>query len=338
MMWFGATIVISKANFGGYMPRNIMLRKMLTLCAMSLAALTSQAQDYPVKPIRMIAPEAGSGSDILARMIAGAMAASFKQQVVVENRGGNIIVPIEMLIGSAPDGYNLLFFSNAVWMAPLLQSVRFDPLKDITPITLAVSSPAVLAVHPSMPIKSVSELIALAKRRPGEINFAGGGFGSANHLAGELFKSMAGINLAYVPYKGSGGAITATLSGEVSALFTTVSSVLPFLKTGRLKVLGVTSAQPTDLAPGVPAISATVPGYEAAVKFAILAPARTPAAIVERLNSEIVRYVKNPQSRELLLKAGADAVGTTSQELSNMMKSDMTIMSKVIKEAGIKVN
>jgi tripartite-type tricarboxylate transporter receptor subunit TctC len=318
-----------------------MLKTRITKKLIVVALLCSGsafAQEYPTRPIRMIAPEAGSGADICARLVAQAISAGVHQQVIVDNRGGNVIYPIELLVNAPPDGYTILFFSNAMWMAPLLQKVPFDPVKDLSPITFAMNTPAVLAVHPSTQVHTVADLIGLAKRRPGDLNYAGGGFGSANHLAGELFKSMAGIKMVYVPYGGSGSSLTAVLGGEVSIVFATSSSVIPYMKAGKLRLIGVTSAKPTELAPGIPAISATVPGYEASVKFALFAPAKTPTAIIERLNAEIVRYVKNPQNRDVMIKAGAEPVGTTVQQLAQMINTDMTVMGKVIRDSGIKVN
>ena len=311
---------------------------LLAICMLLICAGIARGQEYPSRPIRMLAPEAGGGADFLARLVAQGLSNGLRQQVIVENRAGSVVIAVDALMNAPADGYTILFYSNSLWVQPYLQEVRYDPLRDLAPITLAVSNPNVLAVHPSLPVRSVAELISLAKRKPGELNFAAGGFGSGNHLAAELFKYMAGVNMVYVPYKGAGPALSAALAGEVSIVVATTTTVAPFIKTGKLRALGVTSAQPSDLAPGLPTVAAAVPGYASTLTFGVFAPARTPVAVIERLNREIVRYVKSAETKEQFFKAGAEPVGNSPEELAAYMKADMALMSKVIKEAGIKVN
>jgi tripartite-type tricarboxylate transporter receptor subunit TctC len=214
----------------------------------------------------------------------------------------------------------------------------YDALADFTPVTLTDRSPSVLNVHPSLPVKSVKELIALAKARPGELNYGSSGIGGASHLAGELFKYMAGVNIVWVGYKSGGHATTAVLSGEVQMQISDPNGIAPHVKAGRLRALAVTTLQPSPLVPGLPTVSESgVPGYEAAGLTGVFAPAKTPAAIINRLNQECARLLNQPEVKERLFNLGLEAVGNTSEQFIAIIKSDITRMGKVIKEAGIKI-
>jgi len=296
----------------------------------------ASGQDYPSKPVRMIATQPGGLTDVVARLIAPGLTANLGKQFIVDNR--TAIVAVETAAKAPPDGYTILVNGSAFWLMPLLRdNVTWDPFKDFVPITMAVRSPSILVVHPSIPVKSVSELIALAKAKPGTLNYAAGTIGATPHLAAELFKYMAGVNMVRVGYKGTGPAVTAVMAGESQVSFPNAGSVMPHVKSGRLRGLAVCSAQPSDLAPGLPTVAATgLPGYESVSPQAVFAPAKTPPALIKRLNEEIVRVMHTPEVRERFFNTGLEVVASTPQELGAAMKSEFVRMGKVIKEVGIR--
>ena len=305
-----------------------------------LLSIDACAQSYPNKPLRMVTAEAGGGADFSARLIAQALSAQLGQQMIVDNRGGaGGIIAIETVAKASPDGYTLLLYSDAVWLIPFLRrNVSWDPLKDFAPITLADRSPSVLAVHPSVPAKSVKELIALAKARPGEINYGSGGTGSTNYLAVELFKALAGVDIVHIPYKGAGPAINALIANQVQMMIATAASLAPHIKSGRLTALAVASPQPSELLPGVPTVSSGLPGYEAGTVHAVYAPAATSKPIISRLQREIAQFMTRPEVKERFLNAGLEVVASTPEALASAMKSDMARMGKVIRDAGIRAD
>ena len=309
---------------------------MFTVGMMVLGADVVSGQTYPNKPIRIMATQPGGLTDIVARLIAPGLTANLGHQIVVDNRGA--IIAVEIAAKAPPDGYTLLVNGSAFWLLPLLRdNVSWDPVRDFAPITLAVRSPTVLVVHPSVPVKSVADLIALAKARPGALNYAAGTIGATPHLAAELFKAMAGVNIVRVAYKGTGPSVNALIAGEVQMSFPNAGSVMSHVKSGRLKALAVCSAQPSDLAPGLPTVAATgLPGYESVSPQGIWAPARTPAALVNRLNAEVLRVMRMPEVKERLFNTGLEVVGNTPQEFAVAIKSDVARMGKVIKEVGIR--
>ena len=312
----------------------LLIATALTCCNLAAQA----AQDYPTKPVRIVTPPAGAGNDYVARVIAQGLTASLGQQLVVDNRPAAIVGE---LVAKAPaDGYTLLAIGSVLWLTPLLQdNVGYDAVKDFSPISVTGLSVNVLVVHPSVAANSVKELIALAKAKPGQLNYATGGTGSSNHLAAELFKSMAGINLVRIPYKGSGPAVNDLVSGQVQIMFPTTAAGLPHVKSGRLRALAVTSLQPSALAPGLPTVTDSgVPGYESVVMYALFAPAKTPAAIVKRVNKDLVQYLRSPAGTERLFTAGIEVVASTPGELATAMKSEMTRLGKLIKDANLRVN
>jgi tripartite-type tricarboxylate transporter receptor subunit TctC len=226
-----------------------------------------------------------------------------------------------------------------LWLAPFLRdNVNYDPIRSFSPVILIVNTPSVLVVHPSVAANSVKELIALAKAKPGTLNYGAGGPGTAPHLMAELFKIMAGVDIVRVPYKGVGFAVTDLLAGQVQVVFVTASAVAQHIKSGRLRALGVTSAQPSALNPGLPPIAATLPGYEAAAMFGLFAPARTPAAIVNRLNREIAAALARPEIKEKFISAGIETSGGPPEQFAATIKSEMDRMGKVIKAAGIRAD
>ncbi len=296
------------------------------------------ADTYPSKPVRIITSQPGGSLDFAARLLAPGLSSSLGQQVIVDNRTG--FVATEAAAKSPPDGHTVLFNGAIVWIAPLLRKiVPWDPVRDFSPVTLAVSSPNVIAVHPSLPVKSVRELIALAKARPGEINCGVATAGTSSHLAAELFRGMAGINVVNVPYKAAGQAMIGLLSGEVQVMFPNAASVAPYIRSGRVRAIAVTSARPSVLAPGVPtAMSAGLPGYEAASLNAFFVPAKTPAAIVSRLNRDIVRMLNQADIREKFVAAGVEVVGSSPEELAAQIRSEVARMGKVIKSSGVRAD
>ena len=294
-------------------------------------------QDYPNRPIRLVSPGPGGGADFVARFVAQGISGPLGQQVVVENRPAGVI-PGQIVSKAPPDGYTVMVNGNSFWIAPLMRDgVPYDPLKDFSPITLAVSSPNILVVHASVPATSVKGLIALAKARPGVLNYASASAGGSVHLAAELFKHMAGVNIVRISYKTSGTSVNSLLGGEVDLMFANAPPVMPHVKAGRLRALAVTTLKPSVLLPDLPTISAAgLPGFEVASVYALFAPARTPAAIVSRLNQEAVRFLNRADAREKFLAAGVEPIGGSPEELVAAMKSEIARMGKVIRDAGIR--
>jgi tripartite-type tricarboxylate transporter receptor subunit TctC len=293
------------------------------------------AQDgFPSKVIRIVAPAAGGGSDAVARMIAPGLAASLGQQVIVDNRGA---ISAEIVAKAPPDGYTLLVDGSPLWLLPLFRpGMQWDAVRDFAPVTMALSSPSILVVHPSLPVKSVKELIAMARARPGQLNYAAGTIGATPHLAAELFKAMASVNIVRVAYKGTGPGVIGLLGGEVELMFPNAGSALPHIGSGRLRALAVCSAQPSALVPGMPTLAAMVPGYESISPQGVVAPAKTPAAIVNRLHQEIVRVLTQADTRQKLLNSGAEVVANSPEEFAAKMKADIARTNKLIKESGIR--
>ncbi len=295
---------------------------------------TTAAQSYPSKPIRIVVTGIGSGGDFVARLIAQGITGPLGQPVIVDNRGGGII-PGEVVAKAAPDGYTLLLYGPPLWIGSLLQPTTYDPVRDFAPITTAVTAPNILVVHPSLPVKTVRALVALAKANPGKLNYGTSGTGSSGHLAGELFKAMAHVDIVRVNYKGGGAALTDLISGQVQLIFANAGAVTPYLKSNRLNALAVTSAKPSALFPGVPPIASAVPGYELVSVQGFFAPAKTPEPIIERLNQEIVRYINKPEVKERFFNSGVETVGGSPEQLATIVKSEMARLGKVIKDAHI---
>jgi tripartite-type tricarboxylate transporter receptor subunit TctC len=305
---------------------------MLLPGVMALGAAVASGQNYPNKPIRIVTSEPGGGNDIVARLLAEGLSSSLGQRVIVDNRG---IVAAEITARATPDGYTLLVYGANIWLMPYLRDVPWDPIKDFAPVTVAVNLPNILVVHPSLPVKSVRELVVMAKARPGELNYAAGTIGVSPHLAAELFKAVAGVNIVRVPYKGGGPALSGLIGGETQLMFPNAGSAMPHIRSGRVRALAVSTAQPSALAPGLPTIASTVPGYEFGAVICVFAPGKTPAAMVGRLNREAVRVLNTPEVRDRLFSSGSEVVANTPQQFAAFIKSDMIKMGKVIKDAGI---
>ena len=303
---------------------------------MFLSVDVTVGRAYPTKPIRIVTAPAGAGNDFVARLIAQGLSGSLGQQLVVDNRPAGIIGE---LVAKAPaDGYTLLAVGSVLWLTPFLQdSVGYDPVKDFSPISLTARSVNILVVHPSVTANSVGELIALAKSKPGQLNYATGATGASNHLAAELFKAMAGVNIVRIPYKGSGPAVNDLVSGQVHMMFPTTAAGLPHVRSGRLRALAVTSLQPSALAPGLPTVAESgLSGYESVVMYAMFAPAKTPATIIKRLHAELVQFRKSAGATERFFGAGVEVVASSPAELATAMASEMTRMGKLIKDARLR--
>lgn len=311
-----------------------MMVPMVAAACLLGAAAAPAAESWPTHPLRIVTSEPGGGSDFTARVVAQGLTASLGQQVVVDNRAGTITAA-QIMSRAAADGYTLLSYNNSLWTLPLLQPVFYDVLRDFIPITLATRSPNILVTHPSVPVTTVRELVAYAKANPHALNYASGTVGSTNHLAAELFKALAGVPIARIGYKGSGYAVNDLIGGQVQLMFATSGSIAPHVKSGRLRALAVTSAQPSALAPGLPTIAASVPGYEAVTLYGLYAPAKTPAAIIERLQREAARYLQTPVISDRLSGAGVEAVGDAPAAFAAAIRADIARLSKVIKDAGI---
>jgi tripartite-type tricarboxylate transporter receptor subunit TctC len=308
------------------------------LVAAALAVVTSTAysQTYPTKAIRIITSPAGGGNDFPARLIARALTAPLGQQLIVDNRPTVLLADI--VAKAPPDGHTLLVTGSAHWIGPLLEKVTYDAVKDFAPITLLDRAPSVLVVHPSLPVKTVRQLVALAKSRPGELNFSVGGIGTSNFLGAIMFNHMAGVNVVRIPYKGTGPALAAVMTGEVHAMFGSAGGAAPHVQSGRLRALAVGSAHPSPLAPGVPTLEASgLPGFISEALHALFAPAATAPAVVAKLNQEVTRYLNSPEARDMFLKAGIEVAPGTPEELTAVMKSEVARVSKVLKAAGMGV-
>ena len=249
------------------------------------------------------------------------------------------MVSIEFVSRALPDGYTLLMAPSNVWIDPLLRKTPWDAVRDFAPVSLTSTSPNIFVVHPSLPVNSVRELIALAKAKPGAINYGSSGSGTSTHLAGELFKSMAGVDIVRIPYKGGAANMVALFSNEVQLSFSTAGSVTPNLKSGKLKALAVASAQPSALIPGLPtAAESGLPGFESSTINGVFVPAKTPAAIIRRLNQEIGQYINRPEVKEQFLRAAVEPVGSSPEQLAATMKTEIAKWGKLIREAGIRVD
>jgi tripartite-type tricarboxylate transporter receptor subunit TctC len=326
--------------------RRTLLARRTLLGTASFAALASRipaavAQSYPSKPIRYVVPfAAGAGVlDIMARIVSQHLGTSLGQQVVVDNRpgaGGN--VGAEIAAKAAPDGYTMLMGNTALVVSPyLFAKLPFDPLTDFVPVTQVNSAPLLLVVHPSLPVNSVAELVAYAKARPGKLNYGSGGIGTTPFLATELFKSLAGIDVVHVPYKGGAPALADLVAGQLSFMIENVPGTLPFVKDGKLRALAITSRQRLALVPEVPTmIEAGVPGYEMIGWNGIFLPKGTPAEIVTRLNADLVKVLGTVEMKEQLGKLGAEPVGSTPQQFGGFVRAESQRWGKIIKDLGIK--
>jgi tripartite-type tricarboxylate transporter receptor subunit TctC len=305
------------------------------------AAGIANAQAYPTRPIRFIAPYVpGGGVDFVARVIAAKLSETIGQQVIVENRpGGGTNIGSELVARAAPDGYTLLVggVPNTVNMI-FFKKLPYHVERDFAPVSQTTTAPNILAVHPSVPVRSVKDLIALAKARRGELTFASAGIGSSNHLSGELFRVMAGLDIVHVPYKGGGAAVTDLLAGQVSMYFGTTPSTVPHVRTGRLRALAVTTAKRSQATPDIPTMAeAALPGFENAAWHGLLAPTGTPPAVINKLYTEVVRVLRMPDTIERMAAQGVDVIGNSPVEFAAFIKQDLIKYEKLVKSAGLKI-
>ena len=315
---------------------------LLAPLAVAQAASTSSGPAYPEKPIRMIlAVPAGATPDVTARLVMPGLSQLLGQPLVADNRGGaGGLIGAELAAKAAPDGYTLFISSpGALTILPHLRKVPYDTLKDFAPVTLISVGPFVLITHSSVPVKTVKELIALARAQPGKLNYASAGNGVANHLAMELFKQMAGVDIVHVPYKGAPQAVTDVLAGHMNMMFNSIAPIIAHIRAGRVQVLGISSSKRSSQMPDVPTISeAGVPGYEAENWFGLFAPARTPQRIVARLNEAVVKIVRSPEIQAQFTALGADAVGNSPEEFAAFVRRDMERYARVVKLSGAKLD
>ena len=319
----------------------VMSSAVMTVAVMgAVAAGDVRAQAYPVKPVRMVVPFApGGGTDVIARYLAAGMSESMNRQVVVDNRAGaNGIIGTELVARAPADGYTLLFVSSPHSVNPSLHAkLPYDTLRDFAPVSMAATSPYLLVIHPSLPARSVKELIALARKQPDQIAYGSGGTGSSAHLAAELFNQMAGVKLREIPYKGAGPALVAVLSGESALVFGNALTVKPHIQSGRLRVLGIASEKRSASAPEVPTIAeAGVPGFRADAVLGLLAPARTPRAVVDTLNAEVHKTMRLPAAVDAMRSMGVDIELSTPEEFGRLIESEMQRWGKVIRALNLK--
>ena len=303
---------------------------------------TGWAQSYPAKPVRMLIGFApGGGTDIVARSLSPRLAEALGQQIIIDNRpGANGIIAADLAAKAAPDGYTLLMAPGNYAFAPAMNAkLPFDMTTAFAPVSQLAETPLLVVVHPSLPAKNIAQLVALAKSHPDKLSYASGGIGGAGHLASELFRTLAQIDLVHVPYKGTGAAISDLVGGQVPLCICTLPSVLPHAKSGRLRALAVTTVRRATAAPDIPTVAeAGVPGYEMSQWYGLLAPAGTPAPVIERLNAEISKALKHPESRSRLQAEGADPVGSSPQEFGAFFKSEIAKWTLIVQKAGIRPN
>jgi len=308
--------------------------------AAALASTGAPAQSYPQKTVRVVVPYApGGNTDFTARVIAAKLTDVFGQQIVVENRpGGGTNIGSELVAKAPADGYTLLMggASNAINMS-FYPKMPYDTLRDFAPVILCVKGANVLSVHPSLPAKNLQELIALAKTRPGQLNYASSGLGSSNMMAGELLKLMAGVNIVHVPYKGNSPALTDTIGGQVEMIFSGVPALLPHIKSGRLRAIAIGSLKRFPALPDVPTIDASgLKGYEATTWFGLMAPAKTPKDIVARLNSEFGRILVSTEVHDRFMNEGIEPIGGTPEQFGAFIRDEIDKYAKVVKATNLR--
>jgi tripartite-type tricarboxylate transporter receptor subunit TctC len=313
------------------------MKARLLLIAVLMQAVVAAAQQYPVRPIRFIVPfPPGGAADIVARHIAHGLSQRIGQQVVVDNRGGaSTMIGTELAVRATPDGYTILMGTTALAINPsFYPKIPYDALRDLAPISRIGSTALVLVTNLSLPVTSVKELVALAKARRGQLNFASSGNAGPPHLAGELFKIMTGVEMVHVPYKGSGLALPALVGGQVQLMFATMPSAMPLVKSGKLRAIAVASPTRVRAAPDLPTIAETVPNFQADALFAVLAPAKTPASVIDRLHREITALLERPDFQQQLEAVGVEPKAGTPAELRTYLEAETKKWANVVKRSG----
>lgn len=307
-------------------------------CAIGLLLCASAAwgQPFPAKPLRIVTSVTGGSLDLTARVLSPALSQRLGQQVVVDNRGG--VLSMELAAKAPADGYTLLLASASLWLSPFLRNhVAWDALRDYAPLSLLVTSPNVIVVHPSLPARSIKQLIAIAKARPGELNYSTGQAGASAHLAGEMFMQLADVKIIRVAYKGQGPAMLSLITGETQLSFPNAASATPHVKAGKIVGLAVTSEQPSALAPGLPTAAASgLPGYESRAILGLFAPAKTPAPVIDLLAQETTRVLNLPDIKRRLFESGSEVIAGSPADLAAAMKAEMATLGKMIKDRGIR--
>jgi len=317
------------------------MKRLLTLALLALAAAAAPAaaQDYPNRPVRLIIPfPPGGSNDVVGRLVANQLSEKLGHKVFVDNRGGaGGVLGTEAAATAAPDGYTLLVISIAHAVNPALYKLNYDPIKSFAPISIMATGPNVLVVNPQLPVTNVKELLALAKEKPGTLDYASAGVGSFQHLGGELFKLVAGVNLQHVPYKGGGPAMQDVIAGHVKVMFSSLVQTTPFIQSGQLRALGVGGAKRNPVLPDVPTIEeAGVPGYVADNWWGIVAPAGTPQPIIDKLYRDIQDVLKSPELTAAFAREGAAAVTISTADFGKYMEAEMAKWARVVKEGNIK--
>ena len=337
--------------------KSVIMRTLLFLLSLSATAIsafaqtpstgsgqatsTGSGQAWPAKPVRIVSPFApGGGNDTLSRILAASLTQRLAQQVVVENRpGANTIVGTELVVKSAPDGYTLIVLPNAITINPhLYRKLPFDVMKDLAPITQIGASPLILTVHPSLPVRTIKDFLALARSKPNELTNGSSGNGSLGHLAGALLGVMTGTSLVHVPYKGTSLAITELIGGQIVMSFASALTVVPHIRSARLRAVAVTGPRRSPALPEVPAIAETVAGFSAELWYALFAPAHTSADIINRLNREVGAILAQPDIKAKLSDQGVDAVTGTPQDMTKLIAIDLEKWAKVVKATGAQIN
>jgi tripartite-type tricarboxylate transporter receptor subunit TctC len=318
------------------------MRKAIVLLLSLLAAVPAWAQDWPAKPVRFIVPyPPGGGTDVIARIVQNRLSEALGQPIVIENRGGaGGALGTEAVAKSAPDGYTFLFTLSSHTINPLLYKLNFDVERDFTPVTLIVSVPQLIAAYPGAPLASMQDVVAMAKAQPGRLHFASVGNGTPSHIAGELLKLRTGIDIVHVPYKGGGPAVADTLGGQVPLLIVTMPAAMSHVRAGKLRALAVTTIKRNPGAPEIPTVAEAlkISDYEVDSWYALFAPARTPPAVVARMQKETARTIQLPDVKQKLLEQGGDTVGSTPEELDRVVKGELRKWAEVIRDAKIKVD
>jgi tripartite-type tricarboxylate transporter receptor subunit TctC len=317
------------------------MEKIAALLSVLLASLAPPglAQQYPSKPVRIVVPFApGGGSDFIARFMAQRLTESLGAQVIVENKpGAGGVLGIEVGVKSAPDGYTLTLIASSYTVNPSIYKLNFDPLSDITPVIQMSQGPLLVVVNPALPVKNIKDLIGLAKSKPGQVNFASSGQGSVIHLATELFDSMAGIKMNHIPYKGTGPALTDTISGQTNVFFSSTATAMPHVKSGRLKAIAVTTAKRIPALPEVPTVAESgLPGYDVTLWHGLIGPKGLPRPVVDRINADVTKSLKLKETAEQLQNDGVAPAGGTPEQFAAQIKKEIGIWRKVAADAGVK--
>lgn len=317
------------------------LRSLLSAVALTAICGAATAQTYPAKAVRIVVGyPPGGPTDLLARIVAQKLTESWGQQVLVDNRpGASGMIGAELTVRAAPDGYTLLMVPVTYAVTPsLFPKMTYDAAKDLAPVAQVAAAPFMLVVHPTLPVKTVKDLVALARSRPGQINYASASTGGMPHLAGELFNTMTGVKMVHIPYKGAAPATTDLLSGQVSLMFNNMLSAMPHVKSSRLRAVAVTSSKRSAAVPQLPTIAETVPGYEASGWYGAFAPAATPRELVAKINSDMNRVMRLPDVAQRLSGDGVEPVGTTPEQFGSYLRQEIAKWGKIVKASGAKVD